>query len=356
MAETQGLTLQSLLNVAIERNASDLHIIPGYFPTIRVNEELFAIRTTEPINKEASARLLVPVLNDTQAKLFQSNRQYDFSYEYNNRRFRANYYFTKNAPAATFRIISPVIRTITELVLPQIFYEFARMKSGLVLITGPTGEGKSTTLAAVINEINLNYSKHIITVEDPIEYVYPIAKSIVSQRELSSDTLSFADSLKAALREDPDVVLIGEMRDLETTQAALTIAETGHLVFSTLHTSSTPEAINRILDIFPSHQQGMVRSQLSTNLKAIVSQRLVPSIATAGRTPAVEILINTPGIANAIREAKIHLIDNMIETGEEQGMLLFEKYLTRLYQQGQISKETAFSYALRPAEIAKFIK
>ncbi|MCX7996893.1 MAG: PilT/PilU family type 4a pilus ATPase [Patescibacteria group bacterium] len=343
------------LQIAIERDASDLHIVPGYFPTIRVNEALYAIRTESPISKKDAEGLLLPILSDAQLKIYREHLQYDFSYEMNGHRFRANFYTVKGAPAATFRIISPAIRTISELMLPPIFYEFTKMRSGLILITGPTGEGKSTTLAAVINEINMNYAKHIITIEDPIEYVYPVAKSIVSQRELNSDTYSFADALKGALREDPDIVLIGEMRDLETTQAALTIAETGHLVLSTLHTSSTPEAINRILDIFPSHQQGMIRSQLSSTLRAVVAQRLVPSL-TQGRIPAVEVLVNTAGVSNAIRESKIHLIDNMIETGEEQGMLLFEKYLTRLYQQGTISKETAYTYALRQSEITKFIK
>jgi twitching motility protein PilT len=349
-------SINELLKIAMERNASDLHLIPGYYPTIRVNEALYAVRTSETTTKESSIETLMPILTQAQQAIFQKDHQYDFSYEFENRRFRANYYMAKGGMAATFRIIPPVIRTITELMLPTIFYEFTRMRSGLVLVTGPTGEGKSTTLAAMINEININQAKHIVTIEDPIEYVYPAAKSIISQRELNSDTSSFSDALKGVLREDPDVVLIGEMRDLDTMQAALTIAETGHLVFSTLHTSSTSEAINRILDIFPQGQQNMVRTQLAGILRAIVAQRLIPSISNNGRTPAVEILINTPGVASTIREGKIHLIDNQIETGEEQGMLLFEKYLLRLYQQGQISKESAISYALRPAEIMKFIK
>lgn len=350
------MTLQELIKIAVERNASDIHIIVGYYPTIRVNEELYAIRTATPITKKEAEDLMLPILTDKQKEIFANTANYDFSFELDGRRFRINYYRAKGSPAATIRLIPPTIRTITDLALPTIFYEFARMKSGLVLITGPTGEGKSTTLAAILNEININQARHIVTIEDPIEYVYPIAKSIVSQRELSTDTPSFADALKGVLREDPDVVLIGEMRDLETTQAALTIAETGHLVLSTLHTSSTPEAINRIVDIFPSHQQNMVRSQLSTILRAIMAQRLVPSIANQGRVPAVEILLNTPGVAATIRDGKMHLLDNIIETGEESGMLLFEKYLLRLYQQGQISKEVAYSYALRPQEIRKLIK
>jgi twitching motility protein PilT len=354
MAEKTPI-LEEWLKIAIERDASDLHVIPGYYPTIRVNEMLYAVRTESTVTGEASMKILTEILNENQIKLFIEQRQYDFSYDMAGRRFRANYYFVKGSPAATFRIISPVIRTISELALPTIFYELAKLRSGLILITGPTGEGKTTTLAAMINEINQNEAKHIITIEDPIEYVYPLAKSIISQRELHSDTYSFSDALRGVLREDPDIVLIGEMRDLETTQAALTIAETGHLVLGTMHTSSTSEAINRILDIFPANQTGMVRSQLSSILRAVIAQRLIPSISAKGRTPAVEILINTPGVAAAIREGKTHLIDNMIVTGEEQGMLLFEKYLMRLYQQGQISKEAAYAYALRPSEISKFI-
>lgn len=349
-------TIPELLALAVERDASDLHIIPNYFPTIRVNEELFAIRTEQPVSEQMSHDLIYQILNESQQKIFEEKRQYDFSLSINNRRFRVNTYFVRGAPATTIRVIPGDIKTIAELMLPPIFSQFAQMRSGLILVTGPTGEGKSTTLASMINEINLTQARHIITVEDPIEYVYPVGKSIVSQRELNSDTYSFGDALRGVLREDPDVVLIGEMRDLETTQAALTIAETGHLVLSTLHTSSTAEAINRIIDIFPTNQQNMVRSQLSTILKAVVAQRLLPSMNTLKRVPAVEILLNSKSVASAIREGKIHLIDNMLETGEEEGMLLFEKYLFRLYQQGQISKETAYSFAMRPQELEKFIK
>lgn len=349
-------TVKELLTIAIERNASDMHIIPGYYPTIRVNEQLYAIRTETPYTGQMTADLLLSLMNETQKAQFIQKRQFDFGYEEGDRRFRANIYFVRGAPAATFRIIPKTIRTISDLMLPTIFYEFAKWRSGLILITGPTGEGKSTTLAGVLNDINQNQARHIITIEDPIEYVYPIAKSIVSQRELNADAISFNEALRGVLREDPDVVLIGEMRDIDTTQAALTIAETGHLVFSTLHTSSTSEAINRIIDMFPANQQSMVRNQLSSTLRAVIAQRLLPSMGEAGRVPAVEVLLNTSGVSSAIREGKTHLIDNMIETGEEQGMLLFEKYLLNLYQQGQISKETAFSYALRPSEVHRFIK
>lgn len=347
-------SLPEFLQIAVERSASDLHIIPGYYPTIRVNDELFAIRTEAPFTAESATQIIYSILNQQQQQVLQQKRQHDFSYLSGNRRFRANIYFVRGAPAATFRVVPEKIKTIQELMLPQIFSSFAKMRSGFVLITGPTGVGKSTTLASIINDINLTKAKHIITIEDPIEYVYPVAKSIISQRELNSDTYSFAEALRATLREDPDVVLVGEMRDYETIQAALTLAETGHLVVSTLHTSTTPEAINRMIDVFPVNQQSMVRSQLSSTLKAVVSQQLVPMMNVGGRIPAVEILLNTKSVASAIREGKLHMIDNILETSEQEGMILLEKYLYRLQIQGQISKETAYSFALRPKEIDTF--
>lgn len=349
-------TLAEIMTEALHRSASDIHIIPGYYPSIRVHEELYALRSGDPITGETSENLLIPILTAQQKQVLEADRNLDFAFSMSNRRFRANYYYTKGSLAATFRIIAENIKSITELRLPEIFNSFAKLQSGLVLITGPTGEGKSTTLASVINEINTKQSKHIITIEDPIEHVYPIAKSIVSQRENLSDTHSFADALRGVLREDPDVVLVGEMRDLETTAAALTIAETGHLVFSTLHTSSTAEAINRIVDIFPSHQQNMVRNQLSSVLRAIVAQRLIPTISGDGRVPVVEVLLNNSGVANSIRDGKTHLIDNMIATSADQGMILFEKDLARAYHDGSISKDMGFRYAFRPNEFDKFIK
>jgi len=225
-----------------------------------------------------------------------------------------------------------------------------------VLLTGPTGEGKSTTIAAIIDEINNNSPRHIITIEDPIEFVYTPNQSIISQRELHSDTHSWSKALRSVLREDPDVVLIGEMRDHDTIQAALTIAETGHLVFSTLHTSSTPEAINRIVDVFPGAQQNQIRSQLASVLRSVIYQRLIPNIQKTGRVPALEILFNSSAVKSLIREAKAFMLDSILETGEEQEMILFEKYLSRLYKQNMISRESAFGYATRSKEIEKFIK
>lgn len=348
-------TIQELLQLTIERNASDLHIIPGYYPTIRFNNDLFPVRTTEMMTPELSEEMLLSIMTAEQKKMFLENKEYDFGYEHANHRFRANYYYVKGSVSAAFRVIPAEIRTTEELGLPIIFQKFAQLKEGFVLVTGPTGEGKSTTLASLINVINTTSSRHIITIEDPIEYLFPVSKSIVSQRELHKDTMTWTQALSSVLREDPDVVYVGEIRDLETMKAALTIAETGHLVFSTLHTSSTPEAVHRIIDIFPPHQQNQVRNQLSAALKVVVFQKLVPDANQQSRVPALEILINTSAVAANIREDKIHMLDNIIETGEEFGMVLFERYLAKLYSQGKISRDVAHSYAIRPNEIKKFI-
>lgn len=347
--------LNDLLQITIERKASDLHIIPGYYPTIRVNDDLFAIRTTELITPELAQTMLFAILTEPQKNIFLNEKEYDFGYSFSGTRFRANYYYIKGTVAASIRIIPTEIKDIEDLSLPPIFSSFADMRNGLVLVTGPTGEGKSTTIASMLNKINTTTAKHIITIEDPIEYVLPAAKSIISQRELHRDTMSWEKALTSVLREDPDVVFVGEIRDLDTMKAALTIAETGHLVFSTLHTSSTPEAIHRIIDIFPEHQQAQIRNQLSSILRAIVFQKLLPSTEIGSRIPAVEILLNSPAVATSIREAKIHMLDNVIETGEEAGMVLFERYLSKLYAQAKITRETALSFAIRPNEISKFV-
>lgn len=350
------LNVRQILEESIKRNASDLHILVGYYPTIRINTKLFSLKTNEVVTPESAEKLVFSLITPEQKEDLLTNKEVDLSYQLDSYRFRVNCYYEKGALAASFRLIPSTIRTIDELNLPAQFHTFSQYRDGLVLITGPTGEGKSTSLAALINEINLNDTRHIITIEDPIEYLYPQAKSIVSQRELHIDTYSWSKALSAVLREDPDVVLIGEMRDFDTIQAALTIAETGHLVFSTLHTSTTPEAINRIIDVFPAHQQKQIRYQLASVLKAVVSQRLLPDINAASRVPAVEILFNIPAVAAIVREGNIYMLDNVIETGEDFKMILFEKYLLKLYTQGIISRETAVQFAERPREIQKFIK
>ena len=349
------MDLQELFKLTIEKKASDLHIIPGYVPSIRVHDKLLQLKSMDTVTPEKSKTLLFSILEDAQKEEFLANKEIDFSYEWKEFRFRVNYYFAKGAPAATFRIIPARIMTIEELNLPISLHNFSKMNDGLVLLTGPTGEGKSTTIASIINEINLGQEKHIITIEDPVEFIYPQGKAVVSQRELHSDTHSWTKALRSVLREDPDIVLIGEMRDFDTIQAALTIAETGHLVFSTLHTSNTPEAINRIIDVFPGEQQHQVRAQLSAVLKAVLTQRLIPNVDGTSRLPALEILLNIPAVSALIREGKIYMIDNILETGEEYEIILFEKYLAHLYKQNLITRETAFAYAQRPSEIKKFI-
>ncbi len=350
------MNINQLFDLAIERKASDLHLVPDYFPSIRVNNQIFQIRTTQLLTAEMIKDIILSLLNEQQKEIYFTNKELDFSYEYNNYRFRCNAYFTKGDCAVAFRLLDNKIRTIEELKLPPFLHQLTQYPQGLVLITGPTGEGKSTTLASIINEINLSQNKHIITIEDPIEYVYPISKSIISQRELHSDTHAWNTALKSALREDPDIVLVGEMRDYESIQLVLTIAETGHLVFSTLHTGSTPEAVNRIIDVFPSHQQNQVRSQLSSVLRVAIAQRLIPSIDMSNRLPALEILINTPAVSSLIREAKYHMLNTVLETSETEGMIIFEKYLLNMVNKGLISKETALSHAIRPNEIKKLIK
>lgn len=350
------MNYQQILQILIDKNGSDMHIIPNYYPTIRINGELYQLTTLEKITPELSEKIILEILNNEQKELFFSNKELDLAINYNNHRFRTNIYYSQNVISASFRLIPSVIKTPEQLNLPEIIKQTIDYKQGLVLVTGPTGEGKSTTLASIINEINNKYTKHIITIEDPIEYVYPFSKSIISQRELHHDTHSWSAALKSALREDPDVILVGEMRDYDTISLVLTAAETGHLVFSTLHTNSAPESIDRIIDIFPPYQQNQIRNQLSSVLKMIISQRLLPKLNSNERIPAVEILINNPAIASTIREGKTYLISNILETSEKEGQMLFEKYLLNLYKNGLINRETALSFAIRPKELEKFIK
>lgn len=349
------MTIQELLQLTIDRQASDMHLIPGYFPAMRVNGDLFQIKTLPLITSEMSEKMILSLLNDDQKGNFLANNEMDLAYEYGNFRFRVNAYRVKGAVAAALRTIPNMIQTMEQLDLPDSFHNLSDFNNGLVLVTGQTGEGKSTTLASIINEINIKYSKHIITIEDPIEFIYPPGRSIVSQRELHRDTHSWGLALKSVLREDPDVVLIGELRDAETIQAALTIAETGHLVFATLHTNSTSESINRIIDVFPSHQQNQVRAQLSMTLKTVITERLVPKANEPSRLAAFEILLNIPAVAATIRDGKIYQLDNILETSESKGLIILEKYLANLYRKGLITKEAAVSYANKVEEVKKFL-
>jgi twitching motility protein PilT len=349
------MIIQEMFQQTVLRSASDLHIIPGYAPTIRILNELANLEGSIILTSDQTTEILESILSAENKEELHLNKELDFAYEFGEIRFRVNYYYTQKGLAGAFRTIPKKIKTLEELSMPSMLYKLAKAPQGLVLFTGPTGEGKSTTISALINDINLSQRKHIVTVEDPIEFIYPFGKSIISQREMHTNTHSWGKALQAILREDPDVVLIGEMRDLDTIQAALTIAETGHLVFSTLHTNSTPEAINRMIDVFPAHQQNQVRNQLSTVLNAVIYQRLIPNIKLLTRIPAVEILINTPAVSSLIREGKTFMIDNVLETGEEQNMIIFDKYLARLFKQNLISREDALSYAVRLKEFEKFM-
>lgn len=350
------MDITQLLKLTIERGASDLHIVPEYYPTIRVNGELIQLKTYPIITFETTETMLFSLLNEERKENLIVNRELDFGYNFETHRFRVNIYYVKGALAGSFRLISNDIKTIEELSLPEILHSFTDLKQGFILVTGPTGEGKSTSLASIINEINVKHSKHILTIEDPIEYIYTPAKSIISQREIGQDTHSWTIALRAALREDPDVVLIGEMRDHETIAAALTVAETGHVVFSTVHTNSAAQTIDRIIDVFPPHQQQQIKIQLSSALKAVITQRLIPDITNTKRFPACEVLLNTPAVASIIREGKTHLIDNVIQTSAHEGMAYFEKNLYNMYVQGKISRDVALAYSIRPNEMKKMIE
>lgn len=349
------LNLNQLLQIIIERDASDLHLLVGYPPTIRVGGELVAIHGTEPLSSPDIETIVFPILSPNQKDILLQNWELDLGMDFEHRgRFRVNVYKQKNGWAAAFRFIPTKIRTLEETGLPPIVSRLTEIKQGLVLVTGPTGHGKTTTLAAFTNHINQTRSNHIITVEDPIEFVYPPARSIVSQRELNSDTKSWPNALRAALREDPDVVLVGEMRDLETIAAALTIAETGHLVFATLHTNSAAQTVDRIIDVFPAPQQSQIKVQFAAVLEAIISQRLVPGLS-AGRVLASEILFSNPALRAIIREGKTHLIDNLIQTSAESGMISIEASLALLVREGKISIETAQNYSLRAGVLNKLL-
>lgn len=350
------MTVQELLAITIKQNASDLHLLVGKPAMIRLDGILQPALGGDPLTAEQTRELIFSLLSSEQRDLLLTNKEIDFSYAFGgSARFRVNAYHQQGTLAAALRLISSRIKTIDELNLPKICHQFTQLRQGFILVTGPTGHGKSTTLAAMIEEINKNREEHIVTIEDPIEYIYPRGKSIISQRELHFDTHSFEIALRSILREDPDVVLIGEMRDYETIAAAITIAETGHLVFATLHTNSASQTIDRIIDVFPEHQQAQIRMQLSGALEAVFSQRLVPGIK-GGRVPACEIMTGTMAVKSNIREGKTHLLDNIIQTSGELGMMTLEKDLARLVKTGIITLEIAREYALRQEELMRLVK
>ena len=354
------MEIHELLDLTIKNNASDLHLLPGIPPAIRIDGALRYLASYAPVSPQEMETMIFSILKAEQKELLINNKEIDFSFGFGGGaygdlgRFRTNLYYQRGVLSAAFRFLQPNIRTIEELKLPKICHTFSELKQGLVLVTGPTGHGKSTTLAAIINEINLGKAAHILTIEDPIEYVYPSGKSIISQREMDLDTHSWSLALRSALREDPDVVLVGEMRDPETIAAAITIAETGHLVFSTLHTNSAAQTIDRVIDSFPASQQAQIRIQLASTLKGVVAQRLIPQI-NGGRIPAAEVLIGTSAVSNNIREGKTHLIDSVIQTSQDAGMITLESSLASLVLSGTISLETAKAYAIRPEELLRMV-
>lgn len=349
------MTMQELFAEAARIDASDIHIIVGFPPMIRVAGKLRAVANTSVLNGTQTEELVLSVMNPQQKEIFMANKETDFSVASPSGRFRVNVYYQKGSVAGAFRLIPNKIRGISELGLPDTIKEFTKLHQGFVLVTGPTGQGKSTSLAAMIQSINESKALHIVTIEDPIEYVYPTGLSIVSQREMHEDSLSWSIALRSVLREDPDVVLIGEMRDFETIQAAITIAETGHLVFATLHTNSAAQTVDRIVDVFPEHQQAQIRLQLSNVLEGIVAQRLIPSLS-GGRVPVCEIMTGTPAVKSIIRDGKTHQLDNTILTSAEFSMMTLEMSLANAVRDNKISVEVATQYALRPDDLGRLLK
>lgn len=350
------MDIKQLLQNTVDTNASDLHLISGIAPNLRVEGELIPLTNEGILTPDIITELLKGILTAEQFERLKVNKEIDFSLSFSDKaRFRVNAYTQKGNLAAAFRRIPLEIPTIDALGLPKIIHSFTTLKQGLVLVTGPTGHGKSTTLAAMINEINLSRGTHVITIEDPIEFIFKPAKSIISQREMGQDTHSWPIALRSALREDPDVVLVGEMRDYETIAAALTVAETGHLVFATLHTNSAAQTIDRIVDVFPEEQQGQVKLQLSNVIEAVFSQRLIPG-TTKKRVPAYEIMLGTTAIRTSIRDGKTHQIDSILQTSLEIGMNTLEYSLANLVKNGQLTLETAQSWSVRPEELSRLVR
>lgn len=348
-------TLRELLEDMCSKKASDLHITVGVPPLLRMDGEMMAVGE-EKLTAQATTELAYSVLNEEQRKRFELENELDLSFGIQGMsRFRANVYMQRGAVAIAIRRIPFEIMPLEELGLPPAVLEFPKKNKGLVLVTGPTGSGKSTTLAALLDRINSERSVHIITIEDPIEYVHKHKRSVVNQREINTDTKSFPCALKYVLRQDPDVILVGEMRDLETIASALTIAETGHLVFATLHTNSAAEAVNRVVDVFPSEQQQQVLCQLAFVLEGVLTQQLIPKVGGLGRVLASELLIATPAIRAVIREKKLHQIYSLMQAGQKFGMQTMNQALYAIYKKRQISTEEALGRSTDPGELQGMI-
>ena len=348
--------IEVLLEEVVKKKASDLHLQVGLPPMLRIDGALVAVSGAEALTDESVEALIFAILDEDQKQILLKDKEFDFSFAFGDLgRFRVNAFHERGNLAAALRLIPNEISTIEQLGLPPVVTKFADYPRGLVLVTGPTGSGKSTSLAALIHKINVERASHIITIEDPIEYTHRSSKSVVVQREVHYDTYSFSAALRSALREDPDVVLIGEMRDLETIASAITIAETGHLVFATLHTNSAAQSIDRMIDVFPPHQQPQIRAQLSNILMAICSQRLIPAIG-GGRIAAAEVLVVTPAVRNIIREGKTHQLDAVIQTGAEFGMQSMDKVLAKLIHEGSITYDEARNFAVDLDELDRLMR
>jgi twitching motility protein PilT len=345
-----------ILLEVVDRKASDLHLTAGSPPMLRQRGRLVALENYPRLTPEDTREFIYSILTTEQRRRLETDLQLDFAYVVPGRaRFRVNAYFQRGAVAAAFRLIPSEIVPIDSLGLPPIVHELTRRPRGLVLVTGPTGSGKSTTLAAMIDEINQTREEHIVTIEDPIEFVHAHKRCIINQRELGNDATSFASALKAALRQDPDVILVGEMRDLDTISTALTAAETGHLVFATLHTQDAPQTIDRIIDVFPPAQQAQIRVQLSVTLQGVITQQLLPTADGAGRCVACEVLVPTAAVRNLIREGKIHQIPSVIQTGAAQGMQSMDSALATLVRAGTITQELAEARSSSPDELRRLL-
>jgi twitching motility protein PilT len=350
------LDLAELLLDVLARRASDLHVAAGSHPRVRVRGRLVELTDYPRLMPADTREIVYSILTNDQRQRLETNWQLDFAYSIpGTARFRVNAYFQRAAIGAAFRLIPFEIQNIDSLGLPSVIHDLARKPRGFVLVTGPTGSGKSTTLAAMIDEINRSREEHIMTIEDPIEFLHSHQRCIVNQRELGSDAQTFSDALRAALRQDPDVILVGEMRDLETIHTALQAAETGHLVFATLHTQDAPQTIDRIIDVFPAEQQGQVRAQLSVALQGVVTQQLLPTADGSGRVAACEVLIPTPAVRNLIREGKTHQIYSVMQTGSQSGMQTMDAALAALVRQGTITPKVAEERSSTPEELRRLM-
>ncbi len=347
--------LKELLALAVEKAASDLHISAGHPPTVRLMGKLSSAPGMAKLTPDDCKGLVFALMTESQKEKFLQEKEIDFSYNFENRnRFRINAFFQSGYVSCSLRLVPTKIQSMEELRLPSVLNRLTEKSQGLVLITGPSSHGKSTTLAGLVDKINKRDFRRIITIEDPIEYIFEDDKSIIDQREVHYDTDSFSRALKSVFRQDPDIIMVGEMRDPETISTVITAAETGHLVFSTLHTNSASESIHRIIDSFPGEQQNQIRAQLASSLLGIVSQRLIPR-KEGGLVPACEIMFSTPATANIIRENRVHELDFVIETSAEEGMTSLNKHLSHLIQKGEVSIDEALMYSRRPSELRKSV-